>query len=211
MRYAAMTSNLKKWGLDQIYPVFCNRASTSILGRRATAEICQRDAQAKTTSNYGHYLRFGFARGKYFLNATPRPMSAARRPLRTASRAIAAIEFALVSPLLLLALGAASDYGLRSWSRSCLANAVAQGAYYAFRTGTAVTAANVVSLVKNASSLPGSAMGATASDPTKCYCPTTGGSHGDDDGGGHTTATTLGAAVSNCANNCADGTAPAIT
>jgi Flp pilus assembly protein TadG len=125
----------------------------------------------------------------------------APRPAVTATSAIAAVEFALVAPVLLLALAAASDYGLRTWSRSCLANAVAEGAYYAFRTGTSVTSANIVTMVRNASTLRAASVSATATDPTVCYCPT----------GMVTTPTpaaaTLGTAHS-CTTNCTDGTTP---
>jgi Flp pilus assembly protein TadG len=126
-----------------------------------------------------------------------------QRARRTAIRAIAAVEFALVTPVVLLCFAAASDYGLRAWSRSCLANAVAQGAYYAFRTGTTVTAANVVTLVRNASSLRAASMAATATDPTSCYCPS-----GIATVNGNTVPASLGTAVANCATNCTDGTPP---
>jgi Flp pilus assembly protein TadG len=124
----------------------------------------------------------------------------ARRSCVIGNRAIAAVEFALVAPVMLLLLGAASDYGLMTWSRSCLANAVAQGAYYAFRTGTAVTSANVVTLVRNASSLSATSITATATDPAKCYCPS---------GMTATTLAALGTAVASCTTStCPDGSRP---
>jgi hypothetical protein len=104
-------------------------------------------------------------------------------------RAIAVFEFAITAPLVVLFLATASDYGLREWSRSCLANAVAQGAYYAFRTGTTVTQANVQTLVKNVSSLTG--VGVTTTNPTLCYCPS----------GSTTAAATMGSAVA-CTSTC---------
>jgi Flp pilus assembly protein TadG len=93
-----------------------------------------------------------------------------RLPVRLDNRAVAALEFALTAPVLLLFLGAASDYGMMVWDRNCLANAVAQGGYYAFLTGTAVTQANVQALVARVSSLQNVAVKTT--DPTVCYCPT---------------------------------------
>jgi Flp pilus assembly protein TadG len=107
-------------------------------------------------------------------------------------RATAALEFGIVAPMIVTFLAAASDYGLAMWSKSCLTNAVAQGGYYAFRTGTTVTAANVQTLVQNVSSLTG--VTATATNPTYCYCPSG-------------TPAVLGSAVS-CASTCADGSNP---
>jgi hypothetical protein len=60
-----------------------------------------------------------------------------------------------------------------------------------------------VTLVKNASSLRTASLAATASDPTRCYCPSGITTHD-----GNIVPATLGAPVGNCANNCADGTAP---
>jgi Flp pilus assembly protein TadG len=114
-----------------------------------------------------------------------------RRPMpgRSDNRAVAALEFALTAPLVLLFLGAASDYGMMVWDRNCLVNAVAQGGYFAFRTGTGVTKTSVETLVAEVSSLQN--VNVTASDPTKCYCPTA-----------TTVPATLGPAVS-CTSTCA--------
>lgn len=111
--------------------------------------------------------------------------------VRADRRAVAALEFAIAAPLLALCLSAAGDYGLAMWSRSCLTNAVAQGSYYAFRTGPTVTQANVITLVQNANPLwtaSGSKITATATDPSLCYCPSG-------------TPTSLGAAVT-CGTAC---------
>lgn len=120
-----------------------------------------------------------------------------RRYTKSDKRATAAVEFAIVAPVLALCLSAAGDYGLAMWSRSCLTNAVAQGAYYAFRTGTSVSPSNIVTLVQSANPLgsgTGSAVTATVTNPALCYCP--GGS-----------PITLGPAV-NCGSTCpSDGTA----
>lgn len=84
-------------------------------------------------------------------------------------RAVAAVEFALIAPVLALVLVGAADYGFAEYSRSCLANAVAQGAYYAFLTGPTVSTATIQSLVQNASSLTGVSVPQPAA--AACYCP----------------------------------------
>ena len=119
-----------------------------------------------------------------------------KRParFRLGRRAVAAVEFALLAPFLGLILAAAGDLGFRVWSRSCLANAVAQGAYYAFLTGPNVSTTTVTNLVKNASTLPGVTVNAMAA--VACYCPTG-------------TPAVLGSPVIPCTRACAaDGTLP---
>lgn len=78
-------------------------------------------------------------------------------------RAVAALEFAVASPLLIMMLGGAADLGLAQYSRAMLANGVAAGAEYAYligsgvspaNVGTTVTQANITSVVQNASGLP---------------------------------------------------------
>jgi Flp pilus assembly protein TadG len=109
-------------------------------------------------------------------------------------RATAIIEFALAAPALLYFFAAASDYGMGWWDTGCLANALAQGAYYAFLTGPTVSQTNITTLVRTASSLSIPAANITVGDPTQCYCPS-----------GIPAA--LGTAVANCSTTCADGTA----
>jgi hypothetical protein len=92
------------------------------------------------------------------------------RSFRRSRKAVAAVEFALLAPVLGIIMAGASDFGFREWSRSCLANAVAQGAYYAFLTGPNVSTTTVASLVQYGSSLPGASVSATAT--VACYCPT---------------------------------------
>jgi Flp pilus assembly protein TadG len=72
-------------------------------------------------------------------------------------RATAAVEFALTTPLLVILLGGAADYGLAQFYRTNLANAVAAGCQYAYLTGTTVTAANIQTVIKNAMFLPAGA------------------------------------------------------
>jgi Flp pilus assembly protein TadG len=115
-------------------------------------------------------------------------------------RATTALEFAILAPILTTFLAAAADYGYAVWTSSCMSNAVAEAAYYAYKTGTTVTVANVTNYVQKATCLTsgGVALAITAlpapTDPTKCYCPTG-------------SPASLGAAVS-CATTCTDGTAP---
>ncbi len=96
--------------------------------------------------------------------------SAGWRAFREARQAVAAIEFAIAAPVLLLMLSGALDFGFRQWTRSCLANAVAQGAYQAFLTGPAVTAASIRTMVQADSSLSGVAVKRIAAPAS--YCPT---------------------------------------
>ena len=65
-------------------------------------------------------------------------LRALRRP--AATRAAAALEFALVGPVLLLFLGGAADFGLAIHSRGRLAAAVSAGAEYAMLHGRSITA-----------------------------------------------------------------------
>jgi Flp pilus assembly protein TadG len=84
-------------------------------------------------------------------------------------RGIAAVEFAIACPVMLLFFAGLVDYGLALWDKSILSNAVAQGAYYAYVTGTNVTSSSVQSLVQNGTSL--SNVTATVTSPA-CYCIT---------------------------------------
>ncbi len=115
-----------------------------------------------------------------------------RRPgaFRDNDRAVAMVEFAMIAPVLALLVAGAAVYGFREWSRSCLANAVAQGAYYAFRTGPNVSATNVQTLVQSASSLTGVSIHRITAPA--CYCPSG-------------TPASLGSVVT-CGLTCTDGT-----
>ena len=70
-------------------------------------------------------------------------------------RATAALEFAIVGPALVALLGGAADLGLSTVCRNQLAQAVADGAQFAFKTGATVTAATVQNMVQAASGLSG--------------------------------------------------------
>jgi hypothetical protein len=72
-------------------------------------------------------------------------------------RATAALEFALATPLMVLMVGGAADYGLAQFYRTNLANAVAAGAEYAYLTGTGVSTTNIQTVVQDTMYLPAGA------------------------------------------------------
>ncbi|MDE2580281.1 MAG: pilus assembly protein [Rhodospirillales bacterium] len=97
---------------------------------------------------------------------SPRP-GGSRRALRAERRAVAAVEFALILPVLLLLFGGGADLGFTVWARGALAGAVSQGAYYAFLKGPSVQPSAVQTMVQSATSLSG--VTATAAAPGT-YC-----------------------------------------
>lgn len=103
-------------------------------------------------------MRFGLKRSLLMRQTRTAPADRLRR-----RRGVAALEFAVASPLLIMMLGGAADLGLAQYSRAMLANGVAAGAEYAYligsgaspaNVGTTVTQANITSVVQNASGLP---------------------------------------------------------
>lgn len=89
----------------------------------------------------------------------------------TDRRGIAAVEFALVAPFLLILLGGAADFGLLVAGKSKLANGVAQGIQYAFATGPAVTIANLRAAVQSGAARSGVMETVTVSvTGPACYC-----------------------------------------
>jgi Flp pilus assembly protein TadG len=72
-----------------------------------------------------------------------------------ARHAVAAIEFALVSPVLLAFIGGLTDFGLALADQGRLASAVAQGAQYAYLNPTTVTATAIQKIVVASASLSG--------------------------------------------------------
>ena len=76
-------------------------------------------------------------------------------------RATAALEFAVATPLLVVMLGGAADYGLAQYDRVMLANAVAAGAQYASLIGSTVSTANITSVIQQASNLPNASTSVT--------------------------------------------------
>jgi Flp pilus assembly protein TadG len=118
-----------------------------------------------------------------------------KRYLHSLSRdrsGVAAVEFAVVSTLLLILLGGITDYGLALLDKSLLANAVAQGVQYAYLKPTS-TSDQIKTVVQGSSSLTG--VVGTVTGPA-CYCLTA------------TTTPTLTAAASCTTTTCADGTKP---
>jgi len=92
-------------------------------------------------------------------NKRCRPFRGVRRRAHSVSRsrATAALEFALASPLLLIILGGAANFGLAEFYRTSLANAVEAGAQYAYMTGTGVSTANIKTVIQDAMGLSASA------------------------------------------------------
>ena len=83
------------------------------------------------------------------------------------SRAVAAVEFALACPIMVIFFGGAADLGFAEYAKSCVANSVTAGAEYATVTGSGVTNAAIQSLVTGQSGLSG--ITATVTGPA-CYC-----------------------------------------
>jgi Flp pilus assembly protein TadG len=104
-------------------------------------------------------------------------MTALLRWCRSAGRAVAAVEFAIILPILLLFMGGVADFGIIYYRESCLSTAVAAAAQYASVTDESnppVTAANIQTVMTKAAaqSMPGVAVTPTASNPALCYCIT---------------------------------------
>jgi Flp pilus assembly protein TadG len=87
--------------------------------------------------------------------------------LTTDIRGVAAIEFALIIPVLLMIFGAVVDFTLAFWTKGLLANSVAEGAQYAFLAGPSASASLIQGIVRQTLSL--GATSVTVTGPT-CYC-----------------------------------------
>ncbi len=96
-------------------------------------------------------------------------MMSLRKSWRRATRAVAAVEFALSCPILFLGMGVITDFGLLNLGRIRLEQAVAEGGAQAQLLGTAATPAKIQSFVQTASGL--SNVSVTATGPA-CYCIT---------------------------------------
>ena len=92
-----------------------------------------------------------------------------RAKYKSDRRGVSSIEFALACPTMLLLFCGLADFGLALWDKSMLANAVAQGAYYSFLSGTSVSSTTVKTFVQGASKLSG--VTANVTGPA-CYCMT---------------------------------------
>ena len=88
-------------------------------------------------------------------------------PARRNRAGTAAVEFALVMPILLLLLGGLLEFGWAVWSDSALCNAVSQASYHAFLSGPRVSTNAIVAIAERGSALSG--VTATATVPTS-YC-----------------------------------------
>ncbi len=106
------------------------------------------------------------------------------------TKAIAATEFALSCPIVLLLTAGAVGLGMYNYDQAALNQGVAVAAQYAYQTGTGVTAANIRALVAAASGLNGTTV--TVAGPA-CYCVT-----------GTTPSVQL-TATSPCGTTCPDG------
>jgi Flp pilus assembly protein TadG len=78
------------------------------------------------------------------------------------------VEFGLLCPLLVTALGSVADFGLSIWSRARLSDAVSHGAQYAAVVGPGVSGVNVQSAVSKAVT-PLTGVSVTVPSPA-CYC-----------------------------------------
>ena len=78
------------------------------------------------------------------------------------------VEFGLLCPLLVTALGSVADFGLSIWSRARLSDAVSHGAEYAAVVGPGVSGTNVQSAVTKAVT-PLTGVSVTVTGPA-CYC-----------------------------------------
>jgi len=93
------------------------------------------------------------------------------------ARGVAAVEFAITLPLLVIFLGGVTDFGIIYYRQSCLSTAVAAGAQYANlidQRSPPVTAANIQTVMTGAAaqSMPSATVTPTASNPALCYCIT---------------------------------------
>jgi Flp pilus assembly protein TadG len=92
-------------------------------------------------------------------------------PLTRDRRGVAAVEFALIAPVLLILLGGVADFGLIMTARSQLANGVAQGVQYTLLTGPSATVSGISTAVQAGASRSGltQAVTVTVNGPA-CYC-----------------------------------------
>jgi Flp pilus assembly protein TadG len=108
---------------------------------------------------------------------------------RHARSGVAAVEFALICPVLLMCAGGIGDFGLALAAQNRMAGAVAQGAQYGYLNPSTATAAAIQTVVTTGASLPGIVV--TVTTPSY-FCVTAG------------TPPVLAAAIAT--TTCADGT-----
>jgi Flp pilus assembly protein TadG len=86
-------------------------------------------------------------------------------------RGVAAVEFAIICPVLLSFAGGLVDFGLAMAGRSQLANGLAQGVQYALDIGPSVTAASIQSMVQAGAARAGLSPTVTVQvTGPACYC-----------------------------------------
>ncbi len=92
--------------------------------------------------------------------------------VRSRQRGAAAVEFALVAPVLLLLLGGVTDFGGVMAAKSQLANGLAQGVQYALLVGPSVSGSTVQGIVRTgaANAGLGPTVLVTVTGPA-CFCP----------------------------------------
>jgi len=126
-------------------------------------------------------------------------------PIRFDRRAVAAVEFAIIAPVMFGVFGGLGDFGLMMTAKSRLANAVSQGAQYALLTGPSVTLTNIESMITAAASADGltQTVSYTNSKAPACFCVS----------GTTMTASTPALSAPNytCTGTCTSGTANAYT
>ena len=83
--------------------------------------------------------------------------------------AIAATEFALSCPIVLMLTAASVGLGMYNYDQAALNQGVGVAAQYAYQTGSGVTAANIRALVASASGLKGTTVAVAG---PACYCVT---------------------------------------
>ena len=82
-------------------------------------------------------------------------------------RAVAAVEFAIVAPVLITLLAGAVDFNLFNYGRTKLNHAISAGAQHVQLMGTAATASDAQTFIVAMSNLPNVTSSATA---PACYC-----------------------------------------
>ena len=114
--------------------------------------------------------------------------------LRRCRRAVAAVQFAICTPVLLLFMAGVVDLGRANYGRARMESAVSAGVQYAYLTGATVTAANVKSMVEALadSTLNGATQVVATVTGPGCFCIT--GAVGS-----------AAMAAQACNTNCADG------
>lgn len=109
---------------------------------------------------------------------------------RLGSRGVAALEFSLAAPALMLMVGVVADYSLLFWKQGVLASSVAQGAQFAVLKGANVLASDIRIVVQKTLSLPTSAV---IVEGPGCYC---------------LVRVPLTASPATCGQTCSDGSLP---